>query len=301
MKAAQTLALINQKLEEDQGESFRTLLGKYMSVATDVYRNDPGPRTHLGASILGNDCARAVWYSFRWTGKEKLQGRIIRLFNRGHMEEPRCLALLEMIGCKIWAVGKDGKQHVVAGSDGHSGGALDCVLKGIPECPDTPLLGEFKTHGDKSFNNLMADGLLKSKWAHYVQMQFYMGFMNLVGGLYFAVNKNTDEIYPELVAFNPVQFKIITDRAKYISHATVPPPKISNDPTWFKCKMCNHRGVCHAGKEPARNCRTCRHVQIDDSGWECGNYTFTGIEHLDKERQEIGCEHYSLNRTFNGG
>lgn len=299
MIATKTLAKIETALTADQGESFRRLLAKYLPQANDIYNTPSGRRSHLGASILGSNCARAVWYSFRWCTDEVLPGRLIRLFNRGHMEEPRFLALLEMIDCEVWAVGADGKQLNVASSDDHSAGSLDCVLRGIPEMPTTAILGEFKTHGEKSFLKLKEDGVMNSKWEHFVQMNFYMGMMKLPAALYCAVNKNTDELHMEIVRYDPTNYLESLQKAKYISYVEGPPNRISLDATWWQCKYCKHHPVCHKQAQPAQNCRTCRHVGVNKDGWFCNNYQVSGHRWLDREQQEYGCEYYSTNRLFN--
>ena len=63
---------------------------------------DDGHRSHLGASLIGRDCSRFLWYVFRWCLHEKHTGRQQRLFNRGHREEDRFIEWLEGIGFKIW-------------------------------------------------------------------------------------------------------------------------------------------------------------------------------------------------------
>lgn len=63
---------------------------------------DGGHRNHLGASLIGRDCQRYLWYVFRWCLHEKHTGRQQRLFNRGHREEARFVEWLEGIGFKVW-------------------------------------------------------------------------------------------------------------------------------------------------------------------------------------------------------
>ena len=46
-------------------------------------------RTYLGASIIGKECSRALWYDFRWASREKFDGRMLRLFQTGHLAEGR--------------------------------------------------------------------------------------------------------------------------------------------------------------------------------------------------------------------
>lgn len=63
---------------------------------------DGGNRDHLGASIVGNDCARAVYFTFRWIKKPSFSGRMQRLFRRGHREELAFTEYLRGIGFKVY-------------------------------------------------------------------------------------------------------------------------------------------------------------------------------------------------------
>lgn len=69
------------------------------SYCADHY--DEGPRSHLGASEIGKSCSRYLWYKFRWVAHKHHDGRMQRLFQRGHFEEPRFCGYLEGIGFKV--------------------------------------------------------------------------------------------------------------------------------------------------------------------------------------------------------
>ncbi len=295
--ATKTLAAVEAALALDQGAKFRGFLGELMPLAGDAYstKNEDW-RNHLGASLIGRECAREIWYGFHWTTRKRFDGRMIRLFNRGHLEEPRFIALLKMIGCQVWQIDGKGKQFRIVGHRGHFGGSLDAVVVGLPDLPaDTPALAEFKTHGEKSFIKLKDEGVLKAKWEHFDQMQIYMGKNSLEQALYCAVNKNTDEIHFELVKFDATQYQRYLDRSAMIIDATEPPPKISSTPGWFMCKFCDHAEVCHHGEAPVRTCRSCAHSQIeDDGGWRCA---ITGHE-LSPEDQRLGCSAYSIGPAY---
>ena len=71
-----------------------------------VYHFDDGARSHLGASEIGNSCSKYLWLKFRHTFYQKFDGRMQRLLNRGHFEEPRSLSYLEGIGCKVYQFAK---------------------------------------------------------------------------------------------------------------------------------------------------------------------------------------------------
>ncbi len=273
MIATKTLEAINEAMIADQGATFRGLLRKLMPLAEDAYNTDTFPfRGHLGASQIGRDCSRDIWYSFRWATRKMFDGRMLRLFNRGHLEEPRMVASLQMIGVTVYQYDDRGKQFRISkGHRGHGGGGLDGVVWGIPDLPNTYLLAEFKTHNDKSFIKLKDDGLMNSKWAHFVQMQTYLNDQKLSHGLYMATNKNDDEIHAEIIQADPMQYNRFQLRTIQIIDATAPPPKIGKDEADYRCRLCDHKEMCHLGKAPVVNCRTCKHIRVaDESKWFCG-------------------------------
>lgn len=293
VRAFKTLQAINDALESDQGALFRKYLGEEMAQAKDPFREASFSfRTHLGASIVGRDCARALWYSFRWASSVRHQGRILRLFNRGHLEEPRFVALLRMIGCKVWSKDDLGNQFKVIAHNNHFGGSLDGVGVGIPDNPGNPMLLEFKTHNDKNFAKLQANGVRSAKYEHFVQTQCYMGGYQLTQALYLATNKNDDDLYGEIINFDKEIFEASMDRAGKIIFADVPPPKINESPGWYTCKVCDFRVICHQNGMPERNCRTCVHVKPGDNGnWTCTRHNVS----LTEASQLAGCPDYRWN------
>lgn len=302
--AHQTMQAINDKMFADQGAVFRSHLKKLIALADDAYSTDTFPfRSHLGASGIGEDCARKLWYAWHWSKEGKHDARIIRLFNRGHLEEPRMMALLMMIGCEVWQLDTNGKQYKITGHSGHYGGSLDGVALGIPEFPDLPGLVEFKTHSDKSFNEVKGKSVLLSKPTHFQQMQQYMGYHKLSFGLYMAVNKNTDEIYAEIIIFNKLYYDKYFERAGKIIESKVPPDKISKNSKFYTCTYCDFKSICHGKDLPARNCRTCLHSEAyagnNNGEWHCVNPLNITVKRnpivLTKEEQFAGCDNYEVN------
>lgn len=79
-------------------------LSKQLKIDIDQFCKDKwneGPRSHLGASEIGQSCSKYLWLKFRWTFYKVHDGRQQRLFQRGHFEEPRFISYLEGIGCKV--------------------------------------------------------------------------------------------------------------------------------------------------------------------------------------------------------
>lgn len=316
--AVKTLAAIKQAMEADNGNAYKMWLGRVLPHLPDAYRQDNEPfRGHLGASSMGRECARAVWYGFRWTTPRFEEARKLRLLNRGHLEEGRFIALLLTIGCQIYQTDANGKQFRISDAGGHVGGSGDGVVMGCPDLPaGLACLSEFKTSNDKNFKKLVAEGVRASKFEHYVQIQAYMRKMGLTVALYMVVNKNDDDLYAEIVQLDPDFADRFIHRAVMIVPMHTPPDKIKNaGQGWNDCKFCDHKPVCLQGAEPARNCRTCEFAEPDitDGSWKCESKerqmkmlfgpspdvseegeTFT----LTKSRQFKGCKFYQKSRAF---
>jgi len=291
--ATKTIKAINDALEADQGASFRGWLGKVVPHIGDAYRSEQdGHRSHMGASLIGGECARAIWYNFRWATKGSFDGRILRLFNRGHLEEARFIALLLTIGCEIFQQDENGKQFRISHAEGHFGGSGDGIVLGLPDLPaSTYALTEFKTHGDKSFTELVDKGVRDAKFEHFVQMQVYMRKMGLAAALYLSVNKNNDELYGEILELNTELADQFLDRGEKLVWMDQPPKKLNESAGFYKCRFCNHRPVCHLNAKPDRNCRTCKYSKPVEGGrWYCDNPVIN--ENIDSKTQQTGCSHY---------
>lgn len=265
---------IDEILEWDNGRSFRKHLKKAMANLSDAFDDKKDEfRAHLGASIIGRECARQIWMGFRFAEKGTVKARMIRLFNRGHLEEARFEAMLRMIGCDLWTHDANGVQWRFQTLGGHFCGSLDGIVKGVPEDPKTPMLCEFKTHSEKSFSRVLDRGVLSAKLEHFVQMQIYMKMFNLSKGLYMAVNKNNDDLYTEIVPYKNEVAEQYLDRARKIIFSEKIPPRISDSPGWWVCKMCSLYPFCFEGAKIAverKTCRTCVYIEpIEEGGWVC--------------------------------
>jgi len=237
-------------------------------------------RGHLGASVAGAECSRKVWLGFHWALAPAHHGRILRIFRRGREEEDNVCADLESIGVTVTRQ----QERVDFGS--HVSGSIDGVAVGVLGAPKTEHLLEIKTHSLKSFAKLK-DGVEKSHPMHWAQMQLYMLGLGLTRALYYAVCKNDDSIYTERVRAEPDKARAIVARAQSIAVSPEAPPRISEDPTWWICKLCDFHSLCHVTKKTdSVNCRTCAHSTArPDSTWFCERWADT----IPEDAQRLGC------------
>jgi PD-(D/E)XK nuclease superfamily len=274
-----------------------------------AYEIDAGDgwREHLGASVIGRECDRALWYEFRWVTRAAQSGRMLRLFETGRLEEERLIRNLRRIGVTVLDVDPDtGRQWHVQAHGRHFGGSLDGVGLSIPEAPKTWHVLEFKTHNAKSFAELKQHGVRKAKPEHWCQMQVYMHLTGLTRALYLAVCKDTDALHAERVRDDHEEAERLIARAGRIIFAPRPPARISDDPDWFQCRLCPHHDVCHGDRVPARTCRGCLHVTpAEDGAWHCARFDRAALrgDHqgrpwepaaLSPDEQRAGCGSHLL-------
>lgn len=234
---------------------------------------DDGFRSHLGASLIGHDCARYLWLNFRWAFHVKHSGRLYRLFNRGHREEPRFVEWLRGIGFEVIEVDTSGKQLRMAGVAGHFGGSQDGQL--VPparyQIKQPFLLAEFKTSGTGSkFTKVLEKGVAVGKPQHFDQMCMYGFARNYEFALYMMINKNDDDLHVEIVKLDHKRGADLLRKAQMVIMSPHPPARVSMNRTHHVCKFCDLEAVCWGDVPMHVNCRSCKHaVPTENAEWGC--------------------------------
>jgi CRISPR/Cas system-associated exonuclease Cas4 (RecB family) len=256
-------------------------------------------RPYLGASAIGKPCLRQHWYSFRWSKPAEFSGRLYRVFQSGHLQEPRVYDDLKAIGCTLYDTDPvTGRQWTFTEptSGGHFQGNADGIVTGLPQAPKSPHILEIKTASAKMFAEMQKSGVKKAKPEHYAQMLMYMKWSidqykenGCHKAIYIVVNKDNDDIYTERLEFDKIEAQAVIDKALAVIAATEPPVGISQDPSWYECKFCDYHSICHGTDVPAPTCRSCAHVTPEMDGkarWSCSVHQ----KDLPVMNQRTGCD-----------
>lgn len=252
--------------------------------------------TRIGASGIGNECSRSIWYDWRGYDKSSFDGRMLRLFRTGHLQEDRIVADLKLADFSVWEVDPEtNQQWTYNDSTGHFVAKLDGVIKGVPGAEKTPHTLEIKTHSKKSFDEVKKYGVIRAKPVHYAQMLTGMRFSDagLRRALYVALCKDNEEYYIERVIYDETEAAKLAEKIEAIIRATMPPARSCANEQYYGAKWCDYFQVCFKNKTPIRTCRSCEHAEPIDGGvWICG---LLKIE-LTPDDQLKACEHYSVIR-----
>jgi len=271
------------QLPETESPTIAAIRRHYEASAEDWRRN------HLGASVIGDDCTRKLWYGFRWASAPGFDGRMLRLFERGKREEAWIIEDLKAAGFRVEFVDTSGNQYRFSALGGHFAGSVDGAILGVKEAPKTWHLLEVKTSNERRFRELKKSGVQIAQPKHYAQVQVYMHSLKLTRAFYVCVCKNDDHIYVERVRHDPVAADAFYVRAKSIIDAPEPLTKISEDPSYFVCRFCEFKPHCQDGEVASleRNCRTCLSSTAEPGGsWSCAYHK----ESLTPDKQRAGCD-----------
>lgn len=283
----------NLELKDSRDELAELILADINNYCEETYNT--GFRDHLGASIMGEDCSRKLWYTFRWVKEEFHEGRIQRLFQVGHQAEPRLIQLLRGAGFEVHERDPNTKkQFRITGCNGHYGGSLDGMCKAPTRYglnTDLVFLNEFKTNGTGAgFANVGKNGVMKEKPKHYAQMCGYGKFYQLKYGLYIIENKNDSDLIIEIVPLDWNYGTILENKASDVINSKFPPSRISDNPDYFDCKYCFAVNVCHHGEAVEVNCRSCKMSEpVANAEWFCNRFQ----KIIPKDFIKEGCGYHS--------
>ena len=244
------------------GEGITPAINHLIDTAMESEERAQKPRTYLGASRLGVSCERALQFEYAQAPKDPdrgFSGKLLRIFAAGHLFEDLAIRWLRMTGFELFTTKgnrPNGDQFGFEAAGGQIQGHVDGIIISGPESINMnyPALWECKSLNDQSWKDTVKRGVAISKPVYAAQIATYQAYMEpQVSGistnpaLFTAINKNTAELYHELVPFDAPLAQKMSDRAVKIIRATEVHellPRISRESTHFECRMCSYQDRC---------------------------------------------------------
>jgi len=265
------------------------MIGRIYS-AIKARRNEPMRLSRIGASSIGDECLRKIWMDWRGYDRVEFDGRMLRLFETGHLQEDRIVSDLKAAGYTVYEKDSNGEQFTFTDKTGHFVVKLDGVIKGVPSAENTPHVLEAKTHNKKSFDELEKKGVVISKPMHYYQVQAGMLFSGIERGLYLALGKDNEALYVRRIKPDAHTQNDILKRIDLLVNSEMRPAQIGESDETYPCRWCDFKEVCFDKKPPLKNCRTCEYSRpVENGKWWCDRNDFN----LPMELQLEGCDDYS--------
>lgn len=215
--------------------------------------NNQAKRTYIGASSIGDECARKLWLRYHTDAREIFTADTIRKFNEGHRTEDVMAAHLRMVpGIQLWTHKEDGKQYGFV--DGHIAGHYDGVILGLLQSPSTPHIWEHKATNEKSYNEFKKlaiddEKTALQKWnaTYYAQAVINMYKEGLDRHYLTVSTPGMRDYWSCRTEANPVFAQALLEKGKRIAAMKEPPERIGG-PDWYKCKWCAFYGICHGNE-----------------------------------------------------
>jgi len=206
-------------------------------------------RDYLGGSRIGEPCARKLVYEVQQAPKDHdVDGAMLRIFAAGHVFEDLTIAWLRAAGFDLRTRKRNGEQFGFSVAGGRLRGHIDGVVVAGPDVGiPWPALFEHKALKSASWCDLARHGVRAAKPVYYAQIQLYMAYMGLEAALFTAMNKDTQALHHEAVAFDPAAAQALSDRAVAILRAAAHgelPPRIAASPDHYLCRFCAYARRC---------------------------------------------------------
>jgi hypothetical protein len=239
-------------LDFNSSSSLSERLEALIDISLQQIREAEPKRSYLGASRLGAACTRALQYEYadaRVDPGRDTSGRMLRIFERGHVLEDCMVAWLRGAGFDLRTRQDYGTQFGFSALDGRLRGHVDGVIVAGPDGYDYPALWECKFLGTKAWRELEKHKLAVAKPIYAAQVAMYQAYLHLHAhpALFTAINADTMELYAERVPFDGQLAQRMSDRGVQVIVATDAGellPRSFSDPTHFECKFCAWQDRC---------------------------------------------------------
>lgn len=216
--------------------------------------NASPPRGYLGASSLGHQCERMLYYSYNGARSEPTKYHGVYAIEDGHRSEDLIAARLRKVeNVTLYTHDSEGKQFGFSDMDGKFRGHIDGVITGLLQAPKTPHVWENKAVNEKKYGEFLKArdkfgekaALQNWDYVYYIQALLYMHYMMLDRHYLTVCTPGGRDIASCRTDAVPVHAEAMKKKAKRIIEATSEPVRIMDDPTYYVCKWCRFRGVCY--------------------------------------------------------
>lgn len=243
------------KFEAPNNNDISNAINDLIDPALVAKRESEPPRKYLGASLIGHFCERYLGYQFHKVPSDtpQFEGKTFRVFDMGHDGEERFAEYLRLAGFELHTNKPDGRQYGWGAGKNEEGedqikGHIDGIIIDGPQIEGLsyPCIWETKALGSKSWKDTVAKGVKESKPVYYAQMQINAAYLEVQTSLFTAMNRDTGEIYAEIVGFDARHAQDLSDKGVRIVRSKNPEelPRGGHNHTDFRCKWCAWNKTC---------------------------------------------------------
>ena len=176
-------------------------------------------------------CPRAIFFKFKNVPREKMEPRVLRMFDHGDYIQMQILNNLFSLGIVRASEVKIPPQELISGR-------ADAIIT---------LNNELYVIDFKSMNSMVFKNLAEAKEDNLNQIQLYLHFFKIPKGILLYINKDTLELKEFLVEYNPtVAQKLLKDLSELKTKidSNIVPDRIPEYPENWQCQYCQFKEIC---------------------------------------------------------
>lgn len=214
-------------------------------------------RAYLGMSSIGHPCSRKLWYDLNNPNPRPHDAATLKRFADGHASEAVMAERLRLVpGLTLETEDPNGNQWGFSDHGGRFRGHMDGAILGLLQAPKTWHVWEHKCVGEKKQAELVKLKAEKGEKAalkawdevYYAQACLYMHYSGMERHYLTCATPGTRTVVSVRTEHDPIHAAQLIEKAERILNARVPLAKISDDPAWWQCRLCDHAATCHGGQ-----------------------------------------------------
>ncbi len=187
-------------------------------------------QNHFYITDVGK-CPRAVFFKFKNVPREKMDARILRIFERGESMHMNIINTLIRMGLVVAAEINIPSQEIISGR-------ADAIIS---------LDGELYVLDIKSINSMIFRTLEESKPENFQQVQLYLHFFNIKKGVLLYVDKDQQNMKEFVFDYDKqLSDSLLEDFKKLkvkIDKDTIP-QRLADWPQNWQCQYCQFKDIC---------------------------------------------------------
>ena len=178
-------------------------------------------------------CGRAVFFKFKNAPREKLDARLLRLYERGEYMHRNIISILIRMGILVASEVNIPAQEMI-------GGRADAIVS---------VNNELYLVDIKSMNSMVFRNLNEPKQENVAQIQLYLHYFKVKKGILLYIDKDQQEIKEFFINYNKDFVQSLLEEFSNLKEkvdADVIPNRLPDYPQNWQCQYCQFKEICSA-------------------------------------------------------
>jgi CRISPR/Cas system-associated exonuclease Cas4 (RecB family) len=176
-------------------------------------------------------CSRATFFKFKNVPREKMDARVLRMFDHGDYMQMQILSTLLSLGIVRASEVNIPPQELISGR-------ADAIIT---------LGNELYVVDFKSMNSMIFKNLSVAKEENINQLQLYLHFFKIPKGILLYINKDTLELKEFIINYDPTLAQALLKDLSVLKNkldSNIVPRRLPDYPENWQCQYCQFKEIC---------------------------------------------------------